>query len=328
MLDENHISASQLLHYLNTMNENIKFTMETSPEKIPFLDVLIILLKDTLNENKYHVSTDIYHKPTDTFNYFPFGSFAPRHISRNIPYNLGRRIATIVSNPKVRELRFKELTHRLVAKKYPEKLIHDSIIKAKSIDRDTLINKIKFPTENNNVTLVIDHNPRRKDPSQLIKQCCEPLKFTNKILNKKLSMPKVIVAKRQPPNLLRQLSLNLDRDQNITTNSNNFTKCTDSRCLFCQIVIENETYTTKSGYVLKRNFPMTCKTRDLIYLLICEGCLEEYMGETGTQMNLRTNLHRSQIVNENYSKMKVCKHVHTCGNDKFKIFPFYKCFQQ
>ena len=64
----------------------------------------------------YHISTDIYHKPTDTFNYFPFGSCAPRHISRNIPYNLGRRIAAIVSDPKVRELRFNELKHRLVAK--------------------------------------------------------------------------------------------------------------------------------------------------------------------------------------------------------------------
>ena len=116
MLDETLITADQLLSYLNNMNQNIQFTMETSHEKIPFLDVLIILTKDLKNTNLYHVSTDIYHKPTDTFSYFPFTSCAPRHISRNIPYNLARRVMTIVSDQSTREKRFDDLKLRLLAK--------------------------------------------------------------------------------------------------------------------------------------------------------------------------------------------------------------------
>ena len=37
---------------------------------------------------------------------------------------------------------------------------------------------------------------------------------------------------------------------------------------------------------------MNCKTPDLIYLLICKNSSGEYVGETGIQINERTNLHR------------------------------------
>ena len=136
------------------------------------------------------------------------------------------------------------------------------------------------------------------------------------------------MARRQPPNLLRHLSLSIHRDQKPTEPSRKFKKCSDKRCEFCKIVIDEDSYTTKNGFKLTRNHAMTCKTRDLIYMIICEGCLEEYIGETGNQINLRTNVHRNQIENENYAQLKVSKHIHTCGNNKFKVFPFQKSFKQ
>ena len=111
-------------------------------------------------------------------------------------------------------------------------------------------------------------------------------------------------------------------------NKNKFTKCTDKRCEFCKIVLDQDSYTTKNGYTLTRNYKMTCKSRDLIYLIICEGCYEEYLGETGCQINERTNLHRNQIETPKYAQIKASKHIHECGNNKFKIFPFHKCFKQ
>ena len=144
-------------------------------------------------------------------------------------------------------------------------------------------------------------------------------------------MPKFIHAKRQPPNLLRSLSLSQKRDHTNNDQSEQngitFEKCNDKRCLLCKIVIDSPTYKTKNGTILKRNFKMTCKSRDLIYLLICFTCLSEYLGETGNKINLRTNVHRNQIEDEDYRKLKCSKHIHNCGHNKFKIFPFYQCFQ-
>ena len=57
---------------------------------------------------------------------------------------------------------------------------------------------------------------------------------------------------------------------------------------------------------------MNCKTQDFNYLLGGNG-------ETGIPINLRTNLQRNQIENDNYGTMKVCKHIKTCANGKFSI---------
>ena len=106
-------------------------------------------------------------------------------------------------------------------------------------------------------------------------------------------MPKIITARRQPMNLLRILSLSVKRDHKLN-NSNNtglFEKCKNARCLICQQVIVSSTYKTKNGQIIKRNANLNCKSKRLLYLLICSKCKEEYNGETGIQLNLRTNLH-------------------------------------
>ena len=69
--------------YLNDLNSNIKFTLESSDTKLPFLDALVVKEGKTL-------STDIYYKPTDTHQYLHFGSCHPHHTKTAIPYNLAR----------------------------------------------------------------------------------------------------------------------------------------------------------------------------------------------------------------------------------------------
>jgi len=304
--------------------------MEVSKKEIPFLDVLVKLKRDPSNSTRLNVSTDIYHKPTDTFNYFPFDSCAPNHIPRNIPYNLARRIALIVSNRVVRDVRLEELRPRLLAQKYPLELINDSIRKAKTYNREELLNTKKKEKDTDNIPLVLDYNPTIKDPSLKIKDTFKNLELLDKISNGQINMPNMIVARRQPPSLLRQLSLSIFRDHDIKIDHNQpkYTKCDSNKCIFCTIVISDDSYTTKNGTVLTRNQAMSCKSMDLLYVLICNNCKEEYVGETGVAINERTNLHRSQIITEEYRNLKVSKHIHRCGNNEFQIFPFHKCYKQ
>jgi hypothetical protein len=117
---------------LNDLNPNIKFTLESSDTKLPFLDVLVIKEGTTL-------STDIYYKPTDTHQYLHFGSCHPHHTKTAIPYNLARRLCTIVSDKTTRDIRLKELRNYLLKQKYPERLVDDGISKAKGYDRSALL---------------------------------------------------------------------------------------------------------------------------------------------------------------------------------------------
>ena len=88
------------------MDENIKFTTELSSKETPFLDFCIHI------ENT-EIKTDIYHKDTDTFNYLDFRSCHPRHCKENIPFNMARRICTIVLDHIIKKQRLNELITQL-----------------------------------------------------------------------------------------------------------------------------------------------------------------------------------------------------------------------
>lgn len=144
-----------------------------------------------------------------------------------------------------------------------------------------------------------------------------------------MKQPKIITARRQPPNLLRILSLSKKRDHKTSSNKSDgeYIPCKDPRCKTCPAVIKAKKFVTKNGTVLTRNKSMSCKSRDLMYLLICKTCRGEYCGETGDFLNLRMNLHRNQIEDSLYRKMRVSHHIHRCGKDEFEIFPFLKFHQ-
>ena len=70
---------------------------------------------------------------------------------------------------------------------------------------------------------------------------------------------------------------------------------------------------------------MTCDSADLIYVLICEGCGEECIGETGdgeTKLRDRVRVYRQHIKEKKYQMLKVEEHLRECSGGRFKIFPF------
>ena len=106
--------------------------MDKSQTKLPFLDNMI-------NKSCTKIWMDIYNKPTDSKRYVPFTSNHPRHCLTNIPFSLARRICTIVENKNVKEKRFEELKRTLLEQKYPKSLIEASILRAKEIPLEILM---------------------------------------------------------------------------------------------------------------------------------------------------------------------------------------------
>ena len=113
----------ELHDILNSLDDSIKLTAETSCEELPFLDVMI-------RKDNTHLTTDIYYKPTDSFQYLPYTYSHPRHTKNNIPYNLARRICMIVENQDIRKRRLHDLKQILVRKQYPAEIIDNGVNKA------------------------------------------------------------------------------------------------------------------------------------------------------------------------------------------------------
>jgi hypothetical protein len=127
--NHNYITIDEIYILLNSLDCALNFKCETHGNKVNFLDIKIYKVDN-------RIDTDIFYKATDTRQYLDFHSNHSRHTKRAIPYNLSRRICTIVSDLKIRDIRLEELREYLKRCNYPMQLIQDGIKKVTSYDRN------------------------------------------------------------------------------------------------------------------------------------------------------------------------------------------------
>ena len=78
----------KFLDDLNSFDNNIKFTHESSKENVTFLDLIVKLSKGRL-------TTDLHIKDTDRHQYLHFNSSNPGHTKRSIIYSQALRLTKI-----------------------------------------------------------------------------------------------------------------------------------------------------------------------------------------------------------------------------------------
>ena len=146
---------------MNSIDPKINYEIETSlntgNNSIPYLYVHVII-----KEGK--IISDVFSKATYTYTYLPFNSAHPRHVARNIPYSLARRIRGKVSDDELLPIQMNEITLRLKNKKYSSQLIQDTIQKAMAIPREDIVNPPDKTTQNKSVYFVSTFDLNVKHP--------------------------------------------------------------------------------------------------------------------------------------------------------------------
>ena len=113
-----------------------------------------------------------------------------------------------------------------------------------------------------------------------------------------LSKYQFIKSKRQPYNLKR-----LATKVNFTSNeSRSVTKCKRPNCGLCIHLKEAKTI-TKSVKICR-------EVKNVIYVVKCSGCGEEYIGETGNFFRKRVTVHNQQIPCPQTGMLKVTQRAH------------------
>jgi hypothetical protein len=303
-----------LIYILNNMNNNIKFTMETSQVSLPFLDILVNV------ENK-HIITDIYYKPTDTKQYLDYRSCHPRATRNNVPYNLARRICTIVKNIPLRDIRLRELEISLIDRNYPIGVIKRGIDMASSINIEILRNP-QCKEEGNIIPFVNTHNPSRPNIFKHIREAL-PVLNSSPRMKDALEDTKFINSKRQPPNLKHILVNARFIEHQGNTGSR---QCGDKKCKCCNDISTVSMFNFHaSGHKFYIKDDLNCNSQNLLYVLICHGCEEYYIGQTGCDLRSRCRVHRQGISNN--SSIPVDRHIFNCAKGlkkPYSIVPFYK----
>ena len=247
------------------MNPSIQFIMEYSKDQIPFLDVLI-------KRNKNGIWMDLYHKPTDIQRCLPFTSSHPNHCKRNIPFCLPWRICTIAENNAEKLKNFENVKSNLSKYHYPDSLIKQGLQEALSIPQKDL-EKPKRSSNGNILPFITTFNPNNPNiySTSLFSVNC--LKNNNVSTFHNI---KRMQSKRQSPNLKKLLP----KAEKLKVLLGTF-NCSHRRCECFNYPLINDHYTFKNiqiTFKLKNRF--ICDTFNLICVVICDTCKEEFIGKT------------------------------------------------
>ena len=139
--------------------------------------------------------------------------------------------------------------------------------------------------------IISTFNPNNPKALPIIKKTLENLKTSDRMRNA-LKKVKFINCKRQAPNLGRILS------ESSFSPSNSISVVTNCRKSFvcCQYIKEGIEHTFKTVHKkFEIKIPFNCESKNLMYVVICSGCKEEYIEG----------------------------HIRTCSGGNFKIKPFF-----
>ena len=110
-----------LYELLNSLDPDIKFLLDAIRDASNYLDVMVTMVDGRL-------VFDIYHKPTNSFNYLKYTSCHPVHTKKNIALSLGRRIIKLCS-VEHHQKNLQELKYHLVKCDHPPSVIDDAFSK-------------------------------------------------------------------------------------------------------------------------------------------------------------------------------------------------------
>lgn len=306
---------------LDSLHSDLSFTMESSTKELPFLDVMVKCLNGK-------IITDIYYKPTDTKQYLMYNSCHPKHIKNNIPFNLARRICSIVSETDTINERLSELKQFLKNRNYPERVIDIGIEKAKSISKEELRKEKEHKEENEIIPFISTFNPKNPEVFTLIQENIPILK-TDERMNRIVQHGNFIKSKRQSKNLKKLLTKARFEEETIPITPT-VKKCGRSNCGTCEHLQEKSTFEFKNNKTFTVKCNMDCSNKSVIYVMTCNGCNEFYIGQT-SDFRKRVTVHKQQIRQPEYQQIPLSGHIRNCAKDKspmFFIFPMYNFFHK
>ena len=297
---------------LDTLHPSIKFTKEEGDLSIAFLDIMVIKAEDDT------IEPDIFYKETNAHRYLHFQSAHPHKIKRNIPFTLAQRITRIVSDKIRCEQRLSELAHFLKKCNYPEDLIAKNIERVKQpIQR----NEEMLGIETDTLAFVTTYSPSLACDENYIRKRLQGVQTDR--LKKAFNNTRLVFAKRQPMNLKRLLTSSVFSSTPIVGDSAKIKHCTDKRCQLCTedyLKIADKIFSPTGRLLFTIKYNFTCKSKNILYYMVCTICGEDYVGQT-KDFRKRMNNHKSDIRGTPTAEtLGVDKHIHYCQLQKYNTF--------
>ena len=292
------VNMELLENILQNLDPDIHFTLEKSSEEvrngmqckvIHFLDITLVQYPSG------DIETDVFYKETNNHDYLHYDSHHPQHIRDNVPFNLAKRIIVFCSDPFREDQRLNELKQWLLSCGYPEKLIDSKFFRARL--------QGPAPAPNKNCTTIpfVTSFYSNYDARNIASTSNSLLQSSkSESVNEIFKDCRPVLALRQPPNILRQLTRAAfvsEKMENSQLTPGLF-RCASNHCKLCKdgYIQECSEFTTSNGFVWEIKSHITCNSTNVIYFLKCNSCkVTTYTGKTNN-LRKRMNGHKSSCV--------------------------------
>ena len=273
-------------NFLNNLIPDIKINFEFSKNEISFLDVLIYTNNGTLH-------TKTFFKETDTHQLLHTNSFHPKHTFNGLIKSQLIRFKRLSSTQQNYNDTCKTLFGFLKNRGYNQsklrKLQHNIWYNYVEPDKET--KKIK----SNMIPIIVDYCSVGKKLASEFKNLLKNNKFTKEI--------KFITAYKNGKNLKQMLVKSKLENNNIGA----FHGCSQVRCQTCKSYAPPtkscKIYSTSETINVKNK--IYCDSRNILYLITCQKCHKQYIGETGRTLRDRLNDHKSAIKNRSKTPISI-----------------------
>jgi len=280
----------EFIEFCNTYHETIKFTAEYNSDKIIFLDTYV-----HIDPTSHEAYTSLYTKPTDTHSYLRYDSAHTRHSKNAGPYGQLLRVKRNCSRTEDYEREAQIMLEHYRRRGYPEMVLQDALTKSNQKNREDLLSP-RVRKENKRPVLVLTYHPKLQGIQNTI------LKFWSIIENnhtlRELFPDKPLIAFRRNKTLKDDFVSSTLRTGEETPQDFPFADtCLEDNCKNCRFIhsetmFQSHTNNKSHSY---RGPPVTCALQNVVYLISCQRCGKQYVGETKRQCISRTKEHRADI---------------------------------
>lgn len=276
--------------YLNSLVDGIKITLNWSTTSIDFLDTTVY--KNTDDPDVDILQTRVFFKETDTHQLLHKSSFHPRHTTRGVLKSQllrFKRISTTkVDYDETCGILFRALAKRSYSRSLMRKMKRD--IWNDNADTD------RTPPGDRLLPIVVPYNNVGIQLAQRWKEAISG--------NDVFDGTRLITAYTNGPNIRRKLVRGSLRPTPSThptpkisrQKTQGCNRCVNTRCKACNYIVPSCSFTSSHNF---KNFSVrgsiNCKTCNIVYLVTCRKCRQQYIGETSRPLADRINDHLSAI---------------------------------
>nr|XP_039263152.1 uncharacterized protein LOC120339139 [Styela clava] len=308
------------INHANSIHPSIKFTFEYSTENITFLDVKVHIMDNKLE-------TEIYTKDTDSHQYLLPSSCHPKHITANIPKGLFIRIRRSCSNVEFFDKHAGIMKRYLMQRNYEETSIDKTIKLVKEMNRDYLLTPKSTKQGQQLLPFITNYHPNQPHFRKIFSDY-QYILDNNARLKEIFPQPPKIAYRKCPTLRDRLVRAKLQPVISQKVQSG-FYKCNRKACTTCKYSEETKISTGNvTGVHININERISCKSKNVIYLINCKKCGMQYIGETGRSLKYRITEHLRSITKRKYD-LVVGEHFNKLGHSisDFSVSGIKKLFR-